>query len=49
MEGIARGDPSLVTLDLETGRVLIDATDPSLVEQTFQVFINCHVAVNSTI
>lgn len=48
-EGIAVGSPQLVTLDLEAGRVFIDAADNSLEGNTYQVFINCHVAVNSTV
>ena len=43
------GTPALVTLDLEEGLILIDATDFSLSDLTYQVFINCHVAISEIV
>ena len=43
------GDPMLVYLDLEEEKIVIDAQDSTLIYKTFQVVINCHIAVNSTI
>ena len=48
-EGAMFGDPKLVYLDLEEEKIVIDAEDPSLIYKTFQVVINCHIQVNSTI
>ena len=49
IEGLIAGDPPLVTLDIYEGLILINAFDYSLIDSTYEVFINCHVAVNETI
>ena len=43
------GTPNLVSLDLENELILIDASDHSLADRTFQVIVNCHINVNSTV
>ena len=46
LENLEVGFPALVSLDLDAGVIVIDAGDESLVDITYQVFINCHVAVD---
>ena len=43
------GTPSLVTIDLENDLILIDASDRDLSDRIFQVVVNCHINVNSTV
>ena len=49
LEGENVGLPELVTLDLAAGKIFISAIDETLVDRTWQAFVNCHVAVNATI
>lgn len=49
MEDVNIGAPLLVSLDEDAGKVFITALDETLLDRTFEVFINYHVAVNSTI
>ena len=43
------GSPNLVSIDLENDLILIDATDRDLSDRIFQVIVNCHINVNSTV
>lgn len=42
------GYPPLVTLDLYYNTMFLTAEDVSLYSKTFEVVINCHVAINET-
>ena len=49
LDGIVEGKPKLVTVDLESRVIKIDAKDDSLGDKKFQVFIACHLDVNKTV
>ena len=43
------GNPPLVSIDLDNEKIVIDASDSDLADRTFQVIINCHINVNTTV
>ena len=49
LDGAIFGKPPLVTVDTDKWRVVIDASDSKLVDQTFQVFITQHILVNRSV
>lgn len=48
-EGNTFGSPQLVSLDLDGGLIVIDASDPALADRTFQVVINCNIGVDKSV
>ena len=48
-KGSMIGDPALVTVDAQRGKILFDATDEELLGLHYQVFISCHVYTNARV